>query len=51
MRRDGPLASESIFIPDVDAGEVVVLAERGVDVVVHVVVGSHSVAQILKYVS
>ena len=44
--RDSPLASESVFNSDVDAGEVV-LAERGFEVVVRVVVRSHSVAQLL----
>jgi hypothetical protein len=44
--QDGPVASKSILIFDVNAGDVL-LIECGVEVVVHVVVGSHSVAQLL----
>ena len=48
VRRDGPVASKSILISDVNAGDVL-LVECGVEVVVHVVVRSHSVAQLLQY--
>ena len=46
--RDGPVASKSILISDVNVGDVL-LVECGVEVVVRVVVGSHSVAQLLQY--
>ena len=49
MRIDGPPTMEPIFNPDVDMGDVVI-AERGVGVVLHVVEGSHSVVQLVKQV-